>query len=80
MKDVKLPSTIGTSWCSRVVKGGGLKILCSFASRVRIPPPAFEVIFDPARLAQSVERTPFKRVVAGSSPAVGVVCKFICTR
>ena len=25
-----------------------------------------------ARLAQSVERTPFKRVVVGSSPTVGV--------
>ena len=31
-----------------------------------------------ARLAQSVERQPFKLVVVGSSPTVGTFCELFC--
>ena len=51
---------------SRAVKGDRLKICCvSFVG--------FESHFvHQTRLAQLVERTPFKRVVVGSSPTSGV--------
>ena len=46
-------------------KGTDLRSV-AYASWVRIPLRA------PTRLAQLVERTPFKRVVEGSSPSSGV--------
>ena len=50
-----------------MVKGGRLK-LCS--ERFVGSNPTDTIFAD---VAQSVERTPFKRVVAGSSPAVGII-------